>query len=377
MDDGIQIIIGARIMNPRVIILGRYDLIERKYLKNILNLNEKKTFRKGKLITNEFTFDVDNYDDFFSVEKSGSGLHGTNWRYSTIEVYNEDNIKTWEGIIIDILRIHKTKKAKVFCKNSFFSFRKDIVNYQSSDWETGATAFKNICDSVNFEKYNEKAWGKSNDRLTDENCLLKCNFNTEDSVNFMDAVKKVAEYSNADLYVHLDELYFEHWQEFSGGVTITIEGDRRGEFKRSPEVDSPDKDIINDFAIDYDESGETPATDSNSDNIGEASREKFRIRLLPGFRTGSNGQIIFKDKISAKYIGNSYIRKTNRNLETNPEPPTRAKFSIFSRYKRHITLGTYFRVNFSEESWDEKNFETFEFTINEEKDEISIEAYGV
>jgi hypothetical protein len=364
-------------MSSRLIVLGRYDLVEEGKVKNLININEKKTFRKTKLITNTYSFECDNDDDFFSVTKPGSIFHGSNWRYSLIQAFDPDNNKIWEGVILDILRDHERKKARLICKNTFFTFRKEIVNYESSGWETGAAAFKNICDAVGFTKYNMKAYLDSNAQLDAAGCYLKCFFNTEDGMPFMEAISKVAEYSNADLYVHNDELYFVHWQPFTGGVTITIEGDRKGELRKAPIVSQPEKDIINDFSIDYDGSDETPATDANSNNIGEASRTKFGIKKLPGFRTSSSGQIVFKDKTSATYMGESYIKETNRNWDTQPEPPQKNMFSVAFDYRKLITLGTFFRFNFSEEGWENKIFETFEFTKSEEGDEIKIVAYDV
>jgi len=230
---------------------------------------------------------------------------------------------------------------------------------------------------VGFTKYNQKAYTDSDAQLDSASCYLQCNFNPEDGVSFMEAISKLAEYCNVDLYVHSDELYFQHWQPFTGGVTVTIEGDQKGEFKTAPKVSSSEKDIVNDYDIDYDGSDETPATDSNSNNIGLASRNKFGTHRLPAFRTGSGGQIIFKDKTSAIYIGETYIKETNRNYDTQPEPPRRAEFAISSDYRKLILLGTIFRINFSEEGWVEKLFETFEFTIDEKNDEIRIVAFEV
>jgi len=364
-------------MSSQLIILDQYDLVELGKVSKLININEKRTFRKTKLITNTYTFNVDNDDDFFSVTKPGSIFHGSNWRYSLIKALNPDGIKIWEGIIMDIVRNHETKKARIICKNTFFNYRKEVVDYQSSSYETGASAFKNICDAVGFTKYNRKAFTDSDTQLDNANCKLRCNFNVEDGVSFMEAISKLAEYSNADLYVHNDELYFRHWQEFTGGVTITVEADRKGQLRKAPEASSPEKDILNDYEIDYEGSGETPATDANSGNFGAASRRKFGRKKLPAFRTGDNGQIVFENKTSASYIGKSYMNETNRDLTTRPEPPVKNIFSVPFDYERLIQLGTFFRFNFDEEGWENKVFDTYEFTSSEENDEIKIASYGV
>jgi len=364
-------------MNPKVLIFDNIDLFERGYVKNLFDVNEKKTFKKAKLITNTYNLEVDNVDDFFSANNPASLFSGSDWRYSGILIYNEDDNLIWEGIIVDIIRNHETKKATLVCKNTFFKYRRDLVIYQSSNWETGAAAFKNICDYVGFTKYNIKAYTDSNSKLDAEGCKLKCDFTQKDGVTFLEAIGKLADYNNADLYVHNDELYFVHWQPFVGGIKIHLEGDKKGVLKQAPIVSSPENNILNDYSIDYYESGDKPATDSNSDKLGVVSRNRYGIHKLEEMKTGSSQQIVFMDKASAVYIGNSYMYKTNKNLVTDPEPPQRNEFHLFSDHKDLIDLRTYFQLSFSEEGWDRKKFEVFEFTVNKEEDDIPIISYEV
>lgn len=357
---------------PQVLVLS-YDIFDLGYVLKLSNISEEKTFRKSKFITNTYVIEVDNQDDTFSVEYSGSIFHGTNWRYSTVEVYNRDEILIWKGVIIDIERDYLRREAKIICKNSFFQYRNIIVDYQSSGWETGAEAFKNICDAVGFTNYNIKAYQDSHAILNTNDCKLKCNFNTEDGVKFMEAIDKLAEYSNADLYVHFDELYFSHWTPFTGGVKVTLDANIRGNFKEISRVMTPEKNIINEYSIDYEGSGETPATDANSNDIGSISRGKFGTYRLNQFRTGDNGQIVFMDKTSATYIGESYIRESHiGNVEVNPKIPAIVDFKTFSDFRELITLRTLTRLTFDREGWDGSIFEVFKFTANEDRDEIII-----
>jgi hypothetical protein len=363
-------------MDPVIKVLDE-DIFALGKVNDVINVNEMKTFKKSKLITNTYNIPVDNKDDYFSVGKPGSNFHGANWRYTSVPVYNSDGNKIWEGALFDIERNHIRKTATLVCKNTYFSFRNQIINYQSSTWETGATAFKNICDSVGFTKYNVASINTSDAQLDTNSCYLKCDITTDDGDTFIKVIEKLAELSNAYLYVHNDELYFVHWVPFTGGISVNLNGNNKGVLNKAPMVSSPEREIINDYSIDYYESGKNPATDSNSNNIGLKSRNKFGRYALPTFRTGSNEQIVFKDKTSAIYIGEGYIKKTNKNYDTNPEPKERIEFSLFADNDEWLDLQSFFNFTFDEEGYSNTTFETFEFDINEDKDEIKIVAYRV
>ena len=361
-------------MNPEIFILGE-NIFSRTL--DFLNVNEMKTFQKSKLITNTYTIPLKNEDDFFTVNNSKSIFNGSNWRYSTVTVNNGDGNKIWEGAIFDIKRNHRNKTADIICKNTYFNFRNDIINYQSSTWESGAAAFKNICDAIGFTKYNVASVNASDSQLVDNGCKLKVDIRTEDGKTFIQTVETLAELSNAYLYVHNDELFFVHWQPFTGGITTTINGNRRGVLKEAPIVTSPENEIINEYSIDYYESGKVPATDANSNVIGLKSRNKFGDYPMSTFRTGSNQQFVFMDKQSAIYIGEGYMKKTNRNLETEPEPPERNEFVLFADNDEWINLQSFFAFSFEEESWNEQVFETFQFTVDEDGDSLNVVSYGV
>jgi hypothetical protein len=359
-------------MNPQILLLGE-DIFERTL--DFVNVNEMKTFNKSKLITNTYTIPVKNEDDFFTVNNSKSIFNGANWRYSTVIVNNGDGNKIWEGAIFDIKRNHITKQAEIVCKNTFFNFRNEIISYQSSTWESGAAAFQNICDNAGFTKYNTQSVNASDSQLVANGCKLMVDIETSDGKTFIQAIETLAELSNAYLYVHNDELYFVHWQEFTGGTTTTINGNRRGVLKTAPIVNSPENEIINQYSIDYYESGKNPATDTNSNVIGLKSRNRFGLYPLQTFRTGSNQQFVFMDKTSATYIGESYMNKTHKNLETDPQPKERNEFSLFADNDEWINLQSFFAFDFIEESWDGKIFETFQFTVDEDDDTLHIISY--
>jgi len=369
---------GADIVaNPQVIIGGNTDIYALGYVSKITELKEKKTFRQQRLTTNTYNLLVDNTDDYFSVGKAGSQFNNSDWRYLSIEIYNEDGNLIWAGVIMDIVRNHSNKTAVIQCKNTFFSMRNEVVNYTSSDWETPAEAFKNICMSVGFTKYHQKSYQDSHNVLDANSCKVKVNFNTENSVKFLDAVNKIALIGNADIYVHLDELYYVHWTEFTGGVKVQIDGNKRGILKKAPLVSSPENNLINDYSIDYFGSAGIPVTDTLGDLIGVVSRKKYGVHNQGAvFRTGENSEIIFENITSAKYIGNSLIYKTHRgDLAKQPRPPEKIVVSLFSDNDQWTDLETFFGFSFSDESWDNKTFEMFEFISDDDNDELGCVAY--
>jgi hypothetical protein len=365
--------------NPQVFVGtgdDRIDLFAEGFVINIPPVIEKKTFRKDRLITNQFVIQVNNISNFFSADNSRSGF--SNWTYKPIEIVGSNTITIFKGIVISVPRNHENKTAQLICKNTLFEFRKESISYESSSFETASEAFINICSNVGFTDYNEQAVQASTAALTN-NSKLKVNFNTSDNVNFQHAIEKLGEYSNSDVYVHNNEIYFVHWTEYSGTPFITLDAtsiERDEKLKTLPIVVENESEIINDYSIGYFGDGGTPATDSNSDNFGAVSRARYNVHSLPQLRSDDiDKQIYFDSKSSAVYVGNSYMKRTHRDLTTDPKPPTSADFKLFADHKNNINLTTFFNFVLPDESWTNKVFEVFEYTVDEFNDDISILAF--
>ena len=114
-----------------------------------------------------------------------------------------------------------------------------------------------------------------------------------------------------------------------------------------------------------------------NNNIGNISRNYYGVHSLPITNSSTNQQIIYKDLTSAIYIGEGYIKRTHKNLDTLPEPLSKIRFNLFADNKEWITLQSYFRLTLPDESWTNKIFEVFEFTIDEDNDNIEVIAYEV
>lgn len=362
--------------DPRVIVNGQ-DLWAEGYVSSIARISEKKTFKKDKLITNTYSFTVNNADDAFSVNNPDSLFADSFWLYDPIQIYDRDEERIWNGVITQIDRNHNTKTAIVKTKNLMFKYRNARVVYTSSTWETPGEAVKNICDAVGFTGYNEAALNTSIARYTDASCKLKCDFSEEDNVSLQAALEKLADYGNADAYNHQGEFYYVHWVPFTGGVSVSIDTTVRDAVRSLPQVTEQETDLINDYSIGYDGDLGTPATDANQSNIGAVSRARYGAHSLPEMRSGDDAQIVYENATSAAYIGNGYITRTHRDLSTDPRPLSKTRFNLPADNDEWVDLQSYFRLTLPDEAWTLRIFEVFEFTINEDADNIEIVAYEV
>lgn len=362
--------------DPRYLINGQ-DLYALGYVSQLLNVGEKKTFRRDKLISNSYNFTVENYDNFFTPNNASSMFSGGSWMYSELQVYNRDNELIWDGILTGIDRNHNTKTAILKTKNKLFQYRNAKVSYTSTDWETPADAVKNIMDSLSFTGYNEASINTSSAQYVSAGCYIKCDINYEDDLTLQACIEKLADYGNADAYNHLGNLYFVHWQEFTGGVSVSLDAGERDKFKSLPIVTEVEADIINDYSIGYYGDLGVAAIDSANGDIGSVSRSKYGIHSLLEMSSSNEAQIVFKDLTSAVYIGEGYIKRTQKNLSTDPEPLSKYKFNLFADNKEWISLQSYFKLTLSDEDWTNKISEVFEFTISEDSDDIAVTAYEV
>ena len=363
--------------DPRVLVYGK-DLWALGLVTALPKVKEKKTYRRDLLISNNYNIPVINTNDIFSIGNPKSFLNGITWLYGEVEVFGTSGEKIWQGVVTNIPRNHENKTAVIETKSSMYQLRKRKLSYTSSDWETQATAFRNICDQEGFTNYNKQSVTVSESKLDAASCYIKCQFDLEDNINFMEVIQKLGDYSNSDVYSHGFEVYFQHWTSFTGGVSVFLNTESREigkKFKTVPNV-SPDHSImINDYSIGYDGDGGTPATDSNSNNIGLISRNRYGTFALPETKSDANAQIIFKDKTSAIYVGESNIKRTHKDYATNPMPPDKINFSLYADHKDYIDLTTFLKLTFPDEGWTNKTFELFEFDIDEDTDDINCVCY--
>jgi len=353
------------------ILSGLIDLYALGYIINIDDIQEQKTFQRDKLIIDEYELEVFNHDNFFSVDNADSIFYEQAWLFSTLKIYDDNNVKIWDGIITDIERDHNSKTAKIRSKTSLAKYQNAIVAYESADWETPADAFKNICDAIGFTSYDLPTYQASKTAYTAGSCLIKANIFEEDGSNFQNLLEKIAEYSAADCYMHNGKIYFQHWQEYDGQAFISIAEKEI----ISLTANTNSNELINQCYIGYYTDYDTPFQDDN-DGIGYASRQRFGVQQMPELDTNA-GQIQFKDETTAEYIFNTYVKMTTKNYTGNARPRTKISMTIVANIQDYIDLKSYIKINYSGEDWENKVFEIYEFTINKTDNTISLTCYEV
>jgi hypothetical protein len=363
---------------PKVFLLSEdIDLYADGKVKTLPPLLERKTFQKDKLISNEIRMVFKNHDDFLSTNNPKSLVANSDWLFGLFKIYNDDNIIIWDGIIKNIIRNHTKKTAAVVSVSKLYQLSRKIMSYQSPVYETPGTAVLNIFAQEGFIDFDKRSLQEAIALQTQNNCFIKCDIQTTDNMTFQHLIEKLGEYGVADVYSSDNKIYYKHFNASSVGVTSHIVlDDIVADMRGTITVDESPKDIINDYSIIHAES-ETPETDTDNNKVGLLSRNKYGIFSLPEFNGGIGQQILIKDSIAAIYIGESYIRRTHKNIATNPKPLTKLTFSVSDEWKDFITLQSYIKVTLIDEGWTDHLFETYQRNIDLNKNNISLVNYEV
>lgn len=361
--------------DPQLLLMGQ-DLFALGLIEKLPSAKEKKTFQRKSVIANDWSFNCRNIDNFFSTGNSVSPFNNNDWMYSPIEYKDEDGTTRWKGVLVDVVTDQHRKTAALVCKDALFHFREKLVTYTSSDWETGAEAALNIMDSCGFTDYSISSLNTSKERLEDVNAELKCNFLTEDGITMFKAIQMLGLYSAADVYTHHNDVYFDVWQPIgTRGTSVNINIDKKTRPLAAPKVQYIERIFINDYQIDYDGSGDVPLTDASAGNIGEISRIRYGTKSLQAFDTGTEKQVVFRNTTTAQAIGEKYIRRSNANLSTVPRTIMKIAFELDYSFKYVIELGLRFSFTLSDENWDRKLFEVFEYDMNRDTQRIKVVGY--
>jgi hypothetical protein len=356
------------------------DLFALGYVDGIPEITETKGFGRGKLSPSDMTIEVNNTDDQFSVDNPLSFCSGRAWQFQPLQAYDEDGILFADCLVVDITRNHQSKKASLICRDVMFQNRKSGIAYTSSDWETPANAAYNLMAQEGFTGFDATSIQTSISRLTAAACYIKCNILITDGLTLFTALEKLAQYAAADVYMYKNKVYFQHWKAYTGGVAVDFDYSIGSKCPRtSPTVATMESTFFNDYSIGYDGDLKVPATDTANNNIGAVSRARFGAQAYPEMRCDSStvSQIAFKDKASAVYIGETYIRRGHSTLTPNPKILQAITFDVEYGYKKNIELGTYFTMTFAEEGWDQKVFEVAGIKRSLDKQNIGVEAWEI
>ena len=361
------------VAKPQVLLMG-VDLYALGYVRDIFKISEYKTFQRDKLIQNSYELTCKNFDDFFSIGNPASLFSGTNWIYETLTIKDESGEEIWRGVIQDIRRDHDTKLAIIESKNSLVKYMDTVIEYESSDWETAADAAKNIMDAYDYTDYNNASFVRSAAILTAASCYIKVNVKLADNVTLQQILEKLAEFGAADIYSHAGNVYYNTWQAFTGGVKVSL---AESDLLDAPSVRTMLNEMRNDYKIGY--SGtETYVTDETAGNIGNISRLKYGTHTLPEMGGSSEEQIIMKDAVSARFLGETHIKRTHLDYDNaNCRPIQEINFTLPLKHQEWIDLTTYFRLTLSDENWTNKLFEVAYFERDPNMDRISMTAWEV
>lgn len=361
---------------PKVEWLG-IDLISEGFTDKIPDITERKTWKRDKIITGDFSIKCRNINNTFTEGNSRSIVNNIDWLYSNLTVYDSDNIKIWDGIVTDISCNHRTKEAIISCKDNLFGIRKEFIEYESDDWETPAEAIYNIFTDNNFSNYDITSIQASIINQENESIYCKININISDKISMFSAIEDIGFKSACDVYTHLGNIYVKYWKKFTGGISLFLNNSSLTRLKSAPIVNFLESEMVNQYSIDYEDS-DTPAVDSDITGIGRFSRLKpWGTQSLEPFDTGNNKKIIYRDSTAAQAVGENYINRTNYNILTNPRPIKKIQFDLDNRFTQYIDINSYFALTLEDENWIDKKFEVMEYRRNEDNRNINIIAYEV
>lgn len=360
---------------PQILFLSsQIDLYALGYTNENIDITESKTFQQSKLLENQISLTVQNYDDTFSADNPKSIISGVDYLYQPLVINDTRGITVWNGIITDITRDHNSKMATIVSDSLMSKWQNINIAYTSSGWETPASAIYNIFIAYGFTNYDNASLQRSIGVLITNTCYCKVNITLNDNISFFSAIEKLSEYACAYAYSSKGNIYIKHYEPFTGGVSANI---AMKDIVSAPNVTNLFNNLINDYRIGYAGCGDIPVTDILGNNIASISRTRYNTKQLPEMVSDDKGQIQFKDITSAKYIGECYMRRSHKTLTTAPRPLYQIDFTLSYDFYNYIELGTFFNITFTDESWDNKTFEVFSITSDIANYQIQLTAIEV
>ena len=361
------------ISNPSVIVSG-FDIWKKGMMSSFPAVEHQKSFDKDRIFLADLSIDCFNLDHVFSLDNPLSLLYGIKWRGSEVKIKDFDGNKIWDGGLYQVNRDYNTNAVGLTTKNYLYEDRYARVVYVSSDWETGAEAFENICIAYGITAYDKASVLQSKSYLVSKNCYMKVNLpastDMASSKNIISVFETIGKMCGTDIFEYAGKFYFRVWQPRSALLVKTLISD--GDIMESPVVGGNDKILINDYSISYDSDGDVPATDSANGNIGELSRT---VNGVYCYKVESSDIITLKDLASAIFTGEVAIKQKHRNLATNPQTLNQVVFSMTMESGIYLDLLSFFNLTFSDEGWTEKPFEVFGLRHDFEQKILTITAY--
>lgn len=356
----------------RVLLLSReIDIYSLGYVESIPSITQEKTFEQSKLIDNQYSITCDDQSGFFT-----DIALSTDWQNEPIKIYDNDNELIWDGIIIDISLDDENETAVITSSSKLSQRFSQIVEYFSSDFETAPGVAKSIMDSYGFTQYNATTLQRAITQCENASCYIRCFIDKEDNTTLRDAIEKLAQFCTAYVYVYNNILYFEPYEENYFFTAISINGDDPGVLMSRPKISFLIDRIVNDYEIGYIDDFDVPATDENSNNLFERSRDKYGVRTWGrSITSNDSGQIQFKDKTSAVWLGEQGMKQSHASDKISA--PIQITLDFNYNFKTALNLNTVFSFTYSKYNWTGKVFQIFRISKNEESQKINVMAIEV
>ena len=330
-------------------------------------IEQQKEFDSSKLTNNTYTFTLNNLTKRYALTHPASIFTGNRWLYTPVKVWDSRGLLVWNGILTNVVpNYNGVPKTALTTKSVLFQIKDTVISYKSSDWETPADVFKNVCEQEGFTQYNNASVSKSISAYTGAGCYLKANIKTADGQKMQNLFDKLSEIGNARVYQYNNEVYFEHWTQDTPHASLFI---KDKDLSSDPVIEVDQASIYNQYNIGYCGDAIGVATAS----VGALSREWYKTKSLPDMSTGSSGEMIyFKNETSAQYIGNGYIYRGHKTLDTTPEPLINITFGLNWDFERVLSIPTHFKFTYRYEDWTDKMFELTHYSVDENTRTITV-----
>ena len=363
------------VKNPRIIING-YDVYKAGLIAKLFNVQEEKTFKKSKLIFNDFSLDANNFNNDFSRDNPRSIFYGKRL-YLPVQIYNRDAVQIFSGVTLNLTRNHVDNTASREVADSLATYSRTKITYQSADWETPALAVKNIMDAYGAAAYYDLPSIMASDALyRANNAYIRCDVRLNANCYLTGFIEKIAEIGCADAYIHNNLIRFDHWHYFTRPASSVVNVDI-SHLLSAPKIEILFSEIVNDYRVRYNGDNGIATTDADNNNIGVLSRQNLSVFSMPEIRSTDTSQVQIKDLTTAVYFGECLIRRTHTGLLTNPNPLQTVEIELPIQDREWLDITSHIALTFPEEGWNSKIFEIMKILFDDDANKISLTCYEI
>lgn len=335
-------------------------------------VRETPKIKESRSIAQDLTFPsdcditVNDASNAFSMEHPSSIFAGLNWQNDRLRVWDRYGLLIWDGLVGGIVVNHSARTTTIKSKSRLHEWRAIPVVYSSGGAETPAAALGNIATAIGFPYLDEQARQASEDRQTAAGITLDCVIAASDNATFEQVVQKLADYGVADIYEHLGQLFYVHYQDTPASPIVFLDED---DMVSDPAVLRRTTDLINDYSIAWIGGLEDDVTNGN---IGAASRTANGTRILQTVQGTVETQYPIETEAGAIAIGETYMRRSHIDISSAPRPRIQVSFDLPVEHREWVDLTSDFGLTFAREGWTRKTFRVTAFERDDNRRRIKI-----